>query len=386
MKTDTVRNGSLALVGLAALTVYILACTSFSPDDKKVLYPAFDPLSGTVGVAEYDRENARSRMLFVPMVYEETNRPATPLVRPQWLGNGRRVLVSWVAADADDRLNLAVLPVAGESAVRLFALPLDDSAQSLMIPLAVAGQEAVLKVDDQLLRINLSTGVLAQHELSEADDEFYVYPGFDEGTVFYLTREKEPRKYAFGRLNPETFARTPQVTFTNEPSEGSFFAYNERGNRLALVQDAGGGQELVVLEAGKPPATRQISAKEKYEFGSGIFLEKRSLVLASYMRKGDGTSAFGLLEIPLEKSESIRDTVLIPDAGLTDDEAAFYFQAGVSHDGKTAAVSSTYLACMGKGFKPENCALFFVDLSDPKRKVTRVPIPLPSERPGSPLK
>jgi hypothetical protein len=58
----------------------------------------------------------------------------------------------------------------------------------------------------------------------------------------------------------------------------------------------------------------------------------------------------------------------------------FYFQAAISHDGKTAAVSSTYLACTEKEFKPADCALFLVDLSDAKWKVTKVPIPLPAER------
>ncbi len=38
MKTQTARNAGLALVGLLALTIYILACSSFSPDDTKVLY------------------------------------------------------------------------------------------------------------------------------------------------------------------------------------------------------------------------------------------------------------------------------------------------------------------------------------------------------------
>jgi hypothetical protein len=59
-----------------------------------------------------------------------------------------------------------------------------------------------------------------------------------------------------------------------------------------------------------------------------------------------------------------------------------YFQGAISHDGKAAAVASTYLACGDKGLKPDDCALFLVDLKDPNRKVTRVPIPMPAERPS----
>jgi len=38
------------------------------------------------------------------------------------------------------------------------------------------------------------------------------------------------------------------------------------------------------------------------------------------------------------------------------------------------------LACDDEAFKAEDCALFLVDLADPGRKVTRVPIPLPAPR------
>lgn len=83
MKTGT-RNTALALVGLAALTIYILACTSFSPDDTKVLYPALDPVSGNVGMAVYDRETHRSDLAFVPIIPDKQ-----AAVRAQWLEIGR---------------------------------------------------------------------------------------------------------------------------------------------------------------------------------------------------------------------------------------------------------------------------------------------------------
>ena len=65
MKNNTSRNALLAMIALGALTLYILACTSFSPDDTKVLYPAFDD-SGAIGMAVYDREARRSEMLLCP--------------------------------------------------------------------------------------------------------------------------------------------------------------------------------------------------------------------------------------------------------------------------------------------------------------------------------
>jgi hypothetical protein len=105
--------------------------------------------------------------------------------------------------------------------------------------------------------------------------------------------------------------------------------------------------------------------------------------VAGYMREGTNTASFGLLEIPLE-SGPLRDTVLIRDAEVERDMAPACFQIDVSHDGRTAAVSSAYLACLNDDFRPEDCALFLVDLTDPKRKVTKVSIPMPSERPAIP--
>lgn len=381
MKNDSVRNGSLALVGLAALTVYILACTSFSPDDRKVLFPSFDPLTGRIGIAEYDRETARSRMLFVPLAYpDETNDPPTPLLRAQWLGNGRQILVSW--AYDEDRLDLAVVPVVGEGAVRLFAIPAEDPGEKMIVPVAVAGREAFLHGDETLIRLNLANGTQTRHALSETDKEFRVYPGPDGESVFYLLELDEPKRMTFGRLDPATFARTPVVTFTNDLVDGSFFTYDRRGQRVALVEHAGAEQRLVVLESGKPPLTRILSGATATRYGNAIFLERADLILASFMRRNPGTNtaAFGLVEIPI-RNGSVRETVLIRNTEATDEMAAFLFQVGVSHDGKTAAVSSAYLACLGEDLKADDCGLFLVDLSDAKRKVTRVPIALPARLP-----
>jgi hypothetical protein len=87
------------------------------------------------------------------------------------------------------------------------------------------------------------------------------------------------------------------------------------------------------------------------------------------------------MEIPFSEAPP-RELTLINDAPGQDEALAYYFQAAISHDGKTAAIPSTYLACTEEEFKPADCALFLVDLSDAKWKVTKVPIPMPAKRPG----
>src|SRR5947208_2369397 len=98
MKKASARNWFYGLIGLLAWGLCILACTSFSPDDKKVLYPAFDAATGTPGVAIFDRETQKSTMLFVPIAYEpsDTNVVIKPqFVRSQWLPDGKSVLLAW---------------------------------------------------------------------------------------------------------------------------------------------------------------------------------------------------------------------------------------------------------------------------------------------------
>jgi hypothetical protein len=92
-----------------------------------------------------------------------------------------------------------------------------------------------------------------------------------------------------------------------------------------------------------------------------------------------------LVEIPLSDAP-VRQVTLLSTAESGDDANALLFQAGISHDGATAAAASTYLACQIKELKPEDCALFLVDLKDPELKAAKVPIPMPPRRPATVVK
>jgi hypothetical protein len=62
------------------------------------------------------------------------------------------------------------------------------------------------------------------------------------------------------------------------------------------------------------------------------------------------------------------------------------FQIDISHDGTTLAVESLWFGFGDDAVKAEDCALFLVDLTDPQRKVTKVPIPLPPKSRPTPFK
>jgi hypothetical protein len=390
MKTQTARNAGLALVGLLALTIYILACTSFSPDDTKVLYPAFSGTNGAVGVAVYDRQSGRSELLFVPVAFEddESDTAKPLLLRPQWLADGRRILVAWSSEMKGENLDLALIPWGARGPIKLFSLGnIGDVATALIMPLPVAGDRVfVMQTQQQVNRLDLKTGARTLHRLGDDKSQFSLYPAPADQGVFYLEQRQEPEEhYVFGRLDPDSFALTGSVTFTNKPDDGSFFTYDPLGQRVAFVEKGpSGGPQLVVLERDKPALSRPLEIKgADVRFGNALFTRNGDALLASCQKKpaDQARLSFGLLEFPLPDGP-VRETTLIPALDAKGEDAAtLYFQVGVSHDGKTAAAASTYLACLETNtFKPEDCALFFVDLSDAKRKVTRVPISLPTQR------
>jgi len=386
MKTETTRNTALALVGLLALSIYILACTSFSPDDTKVLYPAFDGPSGAVGVAVYDREKASSELAFLPMTDDasDTKRLAPMLVRSQWLADGQHILVYWPGDKDNDGLNLAVVPWNVRGPLRFFKLPKIEDLD-LGRPLCVVGDRVFLmESKKQFLRLDLKTGEIARHEIEGLESEIALLAVPNDRGVLYMEKEQgQETKVVLGRLNPDNFALSPLASFTNEIAEGSFFACDPAGRRCAFLEKAESLPQLVVVEDGKSVSRRPIGAKgDELAFANAVFSQRGDSLLAGFQRKREGQPgvSYGLMEIPLQ-DQPIRETVLISGSAMGDGGNAPFFEFGFSHDGKTAAVASTYLACAkDQKFKTEDCALYFIDLSDSGRKVTKVLIPMPIER------
>ena len=389
MNTQTKRNSILALIALAALGLYVIACsTAFSPDDKYVLYPAFDPPSGAVGIAAYDRTSARSEMLFLPMTIKNSDDPPVEpwLLRPQWLPDGRNIVVAWSGkgSPADDGLSLVVSSFgASARATRVYYLPdMKDVAARLVLPLPIVGNRLFLfDASNNIVRLDLLTGKCTRHTFTDANGDMVLYPSPHQDGLFYAEQRKElERNVTFGRINPDTFARTPLMTFTNEPADGGFLGCSADGKRLAIGEKTDAGLRLVVLNEGKQVFSSLLtSTNEDARFGSFALSPRGDALIASYVEtvSGETNSSIGLMEVPFNDSPT-RRTILLK-TGKLKEESALYTQAGVSHDGKTAAIATTYLALEDEEFKRDDCALFFVDLSDPSRKVTRVGIPMPAK-------
>ncbi len=389
MKPQISRNSALALFGLGALVTAIVACTSFSPDDTKILYPSLDAASGAIGMAVYNRETKKSEMLFVPIKRTGdslTNQVTSPeLFRGHWLDN-RRVVLAWSAGNDDEEgLSIATLPVGGGSAFKQYQLPHEkDQNSTLTQPLSVVGDRLFLmQQKTNLARLHLDSGIVETTPLGTDSGDFLLLPGLDGKSLFYLgSTHGADSPTAFGRLDPVSLKRTPVLTFTNEFAEHSFYIYDARGRTLAFLGKSDDSNELVVLRAGKPEFRRTLGTTNGgYAFGNAAFNRDVDRLWATFRKEaGSNSVAYGLMEIPLSDAPTT-ETILFTSNEADKSDAVMYFQAGFSHDGKTAAISTAYLACAGSNFKPGNCALFLIDLAGRERKVTRVEIPLPANHP-----
>jgi hypothetical protein len=397
------------MVGLLALTIYILACNSspsFSPDDTKVLYPAFDPVTGVVGMSVYDREAGTSEMLFLIGGYDakETDAQASPtFLRGQWLPNGKETVVAYNGpGESDDGgpITLVVVPWETRKPVKTLILAADKEAWELFLklPLCVVGEKLFFCVaDNECVRVDLRTGILSKHQFEAAKGKLALYPSADGNGVFYVEQPDDSEaKSTFGRLNPEDFSRTPLMAVTNrlyDEAVAGFdhgtkgdhvFAYDREGKTLVCLKAEDAKAELTVWRDSRVTFWRSVDThKEKLAFGNAVLAASGKAVLASYATAtGTNAVSYGLMELPFSDALP-REVTLIHEAPAKTEGCVSYFQTAVSHDGKTAAITSTYLGVEAPTTKPEDCALFLVDLTDPKWKVTKVPIPMPIRRPST---
>ncbi|HLP78416.1 MAG TPA: hypothetical protein VK327_16045 [Candidatus Paceibacterota bacterium] len=381
------RNSILAGIGLASLLVYVLACssTSFSPDDRKVLFPAFDVNHQGISAMVYNRKSHKTEQIYTlvkPVVPGKTN-DSGELLRADWAPDGKHVLV----ASQPDGLSLTLVPYGVQEPVRQLLIPKSEVEDGLLVwPLHMVGSKVFLNgKNHSLVAVDMVTGATRSNEFT---NDVMLWSDAQGKTLFALTEpDNKSTNGVFGRIDPETLALQPQMEFSTAlMPEGGTIAVSTDGERLCFFGklEHGTNLELRVFRGGKLEFSRTVESDErKIFFGTfGALSPKGDCLYTSFARRESGAknSEYGLLEIPL-KNDPARWTTLAR-ATKGDDADALFFQGGLSHDGRTWAVSSAYLWAANESFAASDCALFLVDLSSRDRKVTKVPIPTPQRRDG----
>lgn len=376
MKASIVLKSWLPLVALASLTVYILACgTSFSPDDSKVLYTTVDPKSGVTAIAIYDRASRTSRILFEPMIVSGDKPEEKAMVlRPQWMADGRGVVTAFVPG-GEEGLVLAVCPLDGEKPSRLILVPeVADSLKKLQMSMPLADHFLFLGGSDEIVRIDLETG---DRRVVPGMPDMCFFGAQKRDTIVYTGSPESPEpQVEIGVMNPLTFSRKPLFRLPSEDlKEDMFFVLGGDGVKLAVTgKDTNGAVVCRILQ--KDTGDKRLvvsSTNEDFTLGNGVFSPDGKALCFAYALKleSETDTAYGLVEVPVDGSAPRRTPLL----RCAKDDGLGFFQIGLSNDGKTVAVASTYLSAEN-AISAQDCALFLVDLADPERKVTKVPVPV----------
>ena len=301
------------------------------------------------------------------------------------MANGRDIVLVSVPSNDSDKasLDVAVMPWGARKPVRIFQVPgLKEPGQGLAVPLCIAAERLFFPASSKsVIRLDLRTGALAAHEFPDAKGDLSFYPAPDGNGVFYFEAD-EPTggQTTFGRLNPNDFSLTPLMAITNALGQSGALAYDPDGKVLALLTGGDDKAALQVWRGGKVAFSREVDTHgHALAFGNAVLATSGKALWASFQQaNGTNSMSYGLMQVPFSDAPA-HEELLIQDAPVLDEPSAYYFQVAISHDGKTAALSSTYLAAMEKPIKPSDCALFLVDVSEPSWKVTKVPIPVPAK-------
>jgi hypothetical protein len=379
--SHTIRNSILSGIAMAALLVYVLACTSFSPDDRRVLFPAFDAQHGGVAAMVYDRKTRQIEQVFAsvnPVVPGKTNRTIS-LLRPQWFPDGKHILVA--RQDQNSDVELTVIPYGTHDPVRSLQLPKSDFEDSgLVMPMPILGSEIFIPCKDKsFAAFNLVTGAA---RISSDTNKFALYADASGKTLFGWTQSHDGNDSGtFGKIDPATLVFQPLTEIpAQQMSDGGTIAFTpERVCMLGTWDHT--NVELRVFHAGKLEFSRTVeTGGRKVKFGPDSALSPKGNCLYASFASTDqhGTNyEYGVAEVPFTKAPVRWTTLLRTTKG--DEADILFFQGGLSHDGSTWAVSSAFLWAQNEHLQNSDSALFLVDLNGTQRKVTKVSIPVPPE-------
>jgi hypothetical protein len=377
MTATRTRDAALTVVGFAAVLLYILACASFSPDDLKVLFPSNDPKTGGTVLAVYDRgaHTTRALLAFPPTSGDNND---GHMIRPAWTPDGSHVVALW--GDNDDEFRITVLPISGKGPMRMLVVKdvKGDMASAILVPPPIVGSQLFSGEDGQIRRVDLQSGA---ELVKKIEGELLLVGQHDR--IYYgreLSEEGKDTRVEVGLVDADTLALTPLFETTEAGGDPPFFAVSRDGARVALAGEKDSVPEILVFERNQLRNTIPIGSKAD-DMKLGFFQWSR-----------DGATLYGVFRTKVAETEYQLGVLEIPAAGGTarriplfrvtgkEDSDVMTLQVDVSHDGKTLAAASTYLQRSSaskeqRRLKPEDVALYFIDLSRPDRKITKVPIP-----------
>jgi hypothetical protein len=329
-------------------------------------------------MAMYDRRTRTARPLLALPAEAEESPPAYA-----WTQDGTRAVALWV--EGDDVLRIAVVPLKAGRALRLLTIPDFESSQMeyLYWHPSIVGASLFIGGEDTIRRIDLETGVEvtakvdgATHLLALGDRVYYARKLPDEGAT---TGRAE-----FGLLDLQALTLAPRFVAAGVGAD--ILAVSRDGTRIAVAAEEDDAKQIRIFANGRAHATLALGGGNDAREVAGMplwSLDGESLYYTYHEPLDDQHSRYGILELPIDGSAPRLLPLLVARASDS------LMPLDVSHDGRTLATVSTYLQtssgklAQGKqpNLRPEDLALFLVDLATARRTVTRIPIPPLPEQP-----
>jgi hypothetical protein len=377
MTATRTRDAALTVIGLAAVLLYILACASFSPDDSKVLFPSNDPKTGGTVLAVYDRgaHTTRALLAFPPTSGDNND---GYMIRPAWTPDGSHVVALW--GDTDKELRITMLPISGKGPTRMLVVKHleGDMPSAMLVAPPIVGSHLFMGENGQIRRVDLQSGVELVRKI---EGELLLVGQADR--IYYgreLPEKGKETRTEVGLVDANTLALTPLFETTETAGDAPFFAVSRDGARVAIAGGKDDEQQILVFEGNQLRNSIPIGGKTD------------EMRLGFFQWSHDGATLYGVFRTKVAETEYQLGVLEIPASGgaarriplfrvtAKEDSDMSTLQVDVSHDGKTIAAASTYLqtssgAKAQRRLKPEDLALYFIDLSRPDRKITKVPIP-----------
>jgi len=373
-----ILDACLTILGMAGLMVYVLACApSFSPDGKKVAFPVMDYDDERTSIFVYDINKNKFETVAEfknPNHKGDSEDDIDMAYSVQWMPDGKQILINGISL-------IMMLPVGSKGPTKTFQSQQDMKFWTILPPPIVGNYQFIVNPDKpELYRINLQNWETQSFQLAFNHDDIGI--PFSDGEQLYFTveLEKEDQKFcSIMKMNAENGAYTPAAQINSEEfGELQGWSWLKLGgDRFATISKYQERVHLVLVRGNS--IEKMIPIGER---GSGIDIGNlvpsrngRSIFAAfSYYDQHD---QFGVMEIPFDGGKT-REMVLFTGDGPMDDQInAIAFHIALSPDGKKIAASSVsgleYTA-----LKPEDRALYLIDVSHPEWKMNRIRIPLPS--------
>ena len=380
------RNHVLALVGVAAFIVCVLACRpAFSPDGKKVVFPVFDPESKQATVMLYDRETRRLERLFTRPSQSDDFLLASAI----WTPDGKHVVIATteemgfkatansskqlIPVESKDPFMVAVIPLDRKEPIRFLHVPENPGLQGLIQPPPIVGKHLFLGGASRMSRLDLETGEIKTETLTQLpgdkEDGILIFGGGER--LYYIRVHEETSE--IGTLDPVTLG-TRAIIELRKSEAGRcnvFPAVSKDGSRIAVeVGDEKGQTKIRIYHESILERTLEVgTSDEPIRLGNLLWSSDEQFIYAAQFKNlGEGKTECGLYEIPINGGKPRSTALCVTKENGT---APVVFQIALSPDGKCVAASGGFSS--GNTTEEENRALYLVDLRRAKRPVTKIP-------------